>query len=96
MSDGKIGDLRQASAHVLRREWDGEIVIYHPISGRTHLIDTLSDAILDLLVRQSIPPSAVVGELARLTGLDVEVLEERVTEVLNAFDAAGLAKRGGA
>jgi PqqD family protein of HPr-rel-A system len=51
---------------LLRREWDGEVVLYNDLSGDTHLLS--GDAIALLLALQEGPRSAPA--LADLLGAD--------------------------
>lgn len=66
----------------LRREWDGEAVIYDPLAGDTHYLDSIAAVVLDHL--RAKPASAET--LARLLGPGFEADSE--ADVLAAVQEA--------
>jgi PqqD family protein of HPr-rel-A system len=77
------------------RAWDGEVVVYNPLSGDTHLLDVLTGELLRVITARP----ADVGEVraAAATLLDVpddDRLGQHVGEALAALDEAGLIEPG--
>lgn len=54
----------------VHREWDGEAVVYDPLSGSTHYLDSISVAVLDRLRAE--PASAEEVTRALCTEFDAD------------------------
>ncbi len=75
------------------REWDGEYVVYNPLSGSTHLLDLVSGKVLKAIEAAEAPPdtSTVCARIAAF--LEIEPgpqVEENVTAILTRLDELGL------
>ena len=77
-----------------RRIWDDEAVVYHPLSGETHLLNVTAIVVLDLIEAD---PRSVPGLVdALIEGDDVEdagareTMTDQVAELVSHLDALGL------
>jgi PqqD family protein of HPr-rel-A system len=72
----------QSDRGILQRTWDGEAVIYDPVAGSTHYLDSISAAVLGSLSTE--PASA--ESIARSLLADFNA--DSVADVLAAVQAA--------
>ena len=73
------------------RFWDGEIVVYNPLSGDTHMLDVLTSELLRVLMGGP----ADVAALRRATAVfldvpDNEQVAQHVGQALASLDELGL------
>ena len=73
------------------RTWDGEVVVYNPLSGDTHLLDVLTGDLLRVIIAGPATVSALREAAATLLEVpDDDRLGQHVGEALAALDEAGL------
>jgi len=73
------------------RTWDGEVVVYNPLSGDTHLLDVLTSELLRVIIAG--PATVAALREAAATLLDVpddDSLGQHVGQALAALDESGL------
>ena len=73
------------------RSWDGDVVVYNPLSGDTHLLDVLTGDLLRVIAAG--PATIAALREAAATLLDVpddDSLGRHVGEALAALDESGL------
>ncbi len=74
------------------RAFDDEIVVFNAFSGQTHLLDSLSAAVLEEIERAPATRAELAARLAGRFELgDAAALAERLDAVLAEFDRQGLA-----
>ena len=76
------------------RTWGDETVLFNGVSGQTHFIDAFSEQILRELERSPLSAGALIDRLVLETELDIDLVSDRVHEVLAEFDRQGLAQPG--
>jgi len=73
------------------RTWDGEVVVYNPLSGDTHLLDVLTGDLLRVIIAGPATVAALREAAATLLEVpDDDRLGQHVGEALAALDEAGL------
>lgn len=74
-----------------RRIWDDEGVVYHPLSGETHLLNVTAIVVLDLIEAdpRSVP-GLVDALIKRNDPGEREIMAEQVAELVSHLDALGL------
>ncbi|MDX1402810.1 MAG: HPr-rel-A system PqqD family peptide chaperone [Kiloniellales bacterium] len=73
------------------RCWDGDYIVYNPLSGNTHKLDLLTGEICLFLSDERRDLSEIYGFAADFLGIDVsEDLQNSVDASLQALDEAGL------
>ena len=98
MSVGATGaDTRQtlwrlaAASPLPLRIWDGEVVVYNPLSGDTHLLDVLTGELLRAFVAGPAPLASLrKAAAAFLEVADDDQLARHVGQALAALDELGL------
>jgi PqqD family protein of HPr-rel-A system len=80
-----------ADAPLLLHCWDGDYVVYNPLSGNTHILDVVSGEVLQSVVAGHGSRS----ELCRRTAAFLQVpddarVAEHVQEILDALDELAL------
>ena len=75
----------------LQRDWDDEAVIYDPLSGSTHYLDSVAAAVLQRLRDESATSEAIAGSLCAEFEVDSEVdLLATLREALAKLQQMGL------
>lgn len=73
------------------RSWDGEFVVYNPISGNTHILDLVSGEILTALFPGPCSTAALATHLAGFLDIpDDDGVSLTVARVLDVLDELGL------
>lgn len=62
----------QLTRAMLRRIWDGEAVVYDPVSGSTHYLDSVAAAVLDRLSARPASAASVSRSLLAEFNADCE------------------------
>ena len=94
-TDNESQRWRVPDGVVLRRRiWDDEGVVYHPLSGETHLLNVTAIVVLDLIEAD---PRSVPGLVDALIESDDvenagerEAMTDQVAELVSHLDALGL------
>ncbi len=75
------------------RQWQGELVVFNPISGATHLLDIASAEIFHALMAGSTRRGDLAGRLADLLEVDCDDGVRAATDrILARLDDLGLAE----
>jgi PqqD family protein of HPr-rel-A system len=73
------------------RTWDGDVVVYNPLSGDTHLLDVLTGELLRVIIAGPATVAALREAAASLLEVpDDDSLGRHVGEALAALDESGL------
>ena len=73
------------------RIWDGDVVVYNPLSGDTHLLDVLTGELLRLIIAGPATVTALREAAATLLEVpDDDTLGQHVGQALAALDESGL------
>ena len=73
------------------RVWDGEVVVYNPLSGDTHLLDIVTGELLQLIIAGPATVAALREAAATLLEVpDDDRLGQHVGQALAALDELGL------
>ena len=75
------------------RQWQGELVVYNPLSGSTHVLDVASAEVLHALMARPAGRDALAGRVAAL--LEVELdgeVRSGTDKILENLDRLGLAE----
>jgi PqqD family protein of HPr-rel-A system len=76
------------------RCWDGDFVVFNPLSGYTHLLDVVTGQILTLLISGRCTVSAVRSGLSAFLEVpDDDKLAETVEEIVIRLEDTGLVER---
>jgi PqqD family protein of HPr-rel-A system len=76
------------------RRWEGDYLLFNPLSGHTHFLDIVAGQILTLLMEEDCPSSVVRSSLSRsLEVPDDEKLVATVDDILMRLEGAGLVER---
>ena len=71
----KCNRWRVASQEPLRlRCWDGDYVVYNPLSGQTHFLELLTGRILELIILETPTTDQIYSFVAAFLDLDSEDL----------------------
>jgi PqqD family protein of HPr-rel-A system len=89
------GERSWRAAEDLRwRCWDGDFVVFNPLSGYTHLLDVVTGQILTLLISGRCTVSAVRSALSAFLEVpDDDKLAETVEGILIRLEDTGLVER---
>jgi PqqD family protein of HPr-rel-A system len=82
---------RVSDTQLIRRAWDDEVVVYHPESGDTHLLNPAAVEMLQVLEQGPASAQALSEHVA--TRFDVpldEKLRDQVEETLSGLGRVGL------
>jgi PqqD family protein of HPr-rel-A system len=85
---------RVTDTQLIQRVWDDEVVIYHPESGDTHLLNPAAAEMLQVLEQGPASSKALSEHIA--TRFDVpldEKLRDQVEETLTGLGRVGLIKK---
>ena len=75
------------------RQWDGELVVYNPVSGATHVLDIASSEVLRGLIEAPAGRDGLAGRLAALLDVDLNAETLSATDkILEDLDRLGLAE----
>lgn len=75
----------------IRRTWEGESVIFSPLSGETHFLNAFSDEALAALEEEALTLDGLVERLRELTPEDQGAkLAESLGALIQRFDDIGL------
>lgn len=72
------------------RQFGDEAVIFNQASGQTHLLDAFSAWVLRELEKSPSSRDVLADRLVRETGLEADLADRRLREVLADFDRQGL------
>ncbi|HVO91142.1 MAG TPA: HPr-rel-A system PqqD family peptide chaperone [Casimicrobiaceae bacterium] len=76
------------------RIWDGDYVVYNPVSGNTHILDIVSGELLAALFDGERDASQLHTHIARFLDVpDDALVATRVDRVLEVLDDLGLVER---
>jgi PqqD family protein of HPr-rel-A system len=78
------------------RQWHGDLVVFNPISGATHLLDIVGGEVLRALMEGPARAEELARRIAKL--LEVECDDETVAaadRILENLDRLGLAEPAG-
>ena len=75
------------------RAWNGDFVVYNPLSGHTHILDLVAGAVLTELAHEARSADYLCKHLGALLDMPADAaLATRVGEVLDHLDDIGLAE----
>lgn len=73
------------------RYWDGDYVVYNPLSGNTHVLDVLVGEVLKTIIAGSTGERALRAHMASFLEVpDDERVRENLDAILSALDGLGL------
>ena len=74
------------------RNWDGDYVVYNPLSGNTHLLDIVTGEVLKMIVTGPVRASSIYNRIATFLDLpaDDANLPHHVEDILRVLDELGL------
>lgn len=74
------------------RNWDGDYVVYNPLSGNTHILDIVTGEVLKVIAAGPARASALCGRVADFLELpaDDDNLSHHVGKILSVLDVLGL------
>lgn len=76
---------------LIRRTWEGESVVFSPLSGETHFLNAFSDEALAALEQDTLSTDELIDRLSVLTPADqAQHLQESVNALVQRFDDIGL------
>lgn len=77
--------------------WDGDYVVYNPLSGNTHILDIVTGEVLKFIAAGPAPASAINGRIANFLELPAEDgnIARHVDEILDLLDDLGLIEPAG-
>jgi len=75
------------------RQWQGELVVYNPISGATHVLDVASTEVMLALIEGPADPDSLSARLAALLDIPLDAEARAATQgILENLDRLGLAE----
>jgi PqqD family protein of HPr-rel-A system len=78
----------------MRRDWDDEVVIYHPESGDTHLLNPAAVEMLQVLEQGPAGTKALSEHIATRFNVPLdEKLRDQVEEALSGLGKVGLVEK---
>ena len=74
------------------RNWDGDYVVYNPLSGNTHILDIVTGEVLKVIAAGPARASALCKRVANFLDLPADDgnLTNHVGEILGVLDDLGL------
>lgn len=73
------------------RCWDGEYIVFNPLTGDTHLLDVVAGGVLMDIVAGPACTDALIGRAADFLDVDRDrALSSHVTNILERLDELGL------
>ena len=91
MQTARLSWRLPAGADVAWRCWDGDYVVFNPLSGNTHCLDIVTGEVLKAVMEGDGEASSIASRTAEF--LDVEQddkLSATVAEILERLEGAGL------
>ena len=84
-----------AALHV--RNWDGDYVVYNPLSGNTHILDIVTGEVLKTVMQAPVRASALPEQVANFLEMSAADggLTQHVVEILGMLDDLGLIEPAG-
>ncbi|MCG8360137.1 MAG: HPr-rel-A system PqqD family peptide chaperone [Kiloniellales bacterium] len=77
------------------RRWDGEFVVFNPLSGQTHCLDVVGARVLARILEGPATAHDLKDELARFLEVDNDArLAELVDRALDNLDDLGIVHPG--
>lgn len=74
--------------------WDGDYLVYNPLSGHTHILDIESGEVLDAVMAGALDEAGICRRLGALLEVpEDDVLAVHVAEILAHLDQLGLIER---
>jgi PqqD family protein of HPr-rel-A system len=71
--------------------WDGDYVVYNPLSGNTHFLDIMSGEVLEAIIAGRTTLRQLCAHMAEFLDVANDArIEESVREILTALDELGL------
>ncbi len=78
-------------ANPVIRDWNGDFLAYHPLSGHSHILDWIAGAVLTAVSQQPRSASWLCAHVAALLEVvNDAALASRVKEILDHLDDCGL------
>jgi PqqD family protein of HPr-rel-A system len=75
------------------RQWQGELVVYNPISGATHVLDVASAEVMLALIERPADLETLGVRLAKLLDIELNAEARAATQgILENLDRLGLAE----
>jgi PqqD family protein of HPr-rel-A system len=80
------------TAQLPMRNWDGDYVVYNPLSGNTHILDIVTGEVLKVIAAGPARASSLCRRVADFLELppDDDNLSGHVGEILGVLDDLGL------
>jgi len=73
------------------RCWDGDYVVYNPLSGDTHIFDIVAGEVLKQIMAGEVPSEKLCQHIADFLDLPNDArVAESVGEILTSLDELGL------
>ena len=74
------------------RNWDGDYVVYNPLSGNTHLLDIVTGEVLKIIAARPARAQAICNRVADFLDLPADDgnLLQHVGDILHVLDDLGL------
>ena len=73
------------------RCWEGDYVVYNPLSGNTHIFDIVTGEILKQIMAGDVPTEKLYRHIAEFLDLPNDArVAENVGEILTSLDELGL------
>ena len=87
----------RATAALDVRNWDGDYLVYNPLSGNTHILDIVSGEILKTVLQAPVRAGALPGRVANFLEMSAgdAALTQHVVEILGLLDDLGLIEPAG-
>jgi PqqD family protein of HPr-rel-A system len=80
-----------AALPIPRRNWEGDWVVYNPLSGDTHILDVVAGDVLSVVVESPTGARAICRHIADFLDVpDDENTRANVAEILHRLDELGL------
>ena len=74
-----------------RRYWDGDYVVFNPLSGQTHLLDIVTGKVLMLIMSGSSSATEFRSEISTFLEVDDDNrLSKSISDILSRLEEAGL------
>jgi PqqD family protein of HPr-rel-A system len=73
------------------RYWDGDYVVYNPLSGCTHVLDIVAGEVLKTIMNSGVQGDALCRHIAQFLDLPPDArVDDHVGGILTALDRLGL------
>ena len=96
-TDSSLEITWRATAELHVRNWDGDYVVYNPLSGNTHILDIVTGEILRTVLQAPVRASAIPGQVANFLEMSAADggLAQHVGDILGVLDDLGLIEPAG-